>query len=90
MTSWQYWPMPTTTISVTHATKEILRSLAQHEHTSIQAVVLKAALEDRRRQILEQGNEAYAVLRADPIAWAAELKERRAWEATLGDGLNGE
>ena len=90
MTSWQYWPMPTTSIRMTHATKEILRALAQQEHTSVQAAVLKAALEYRRRRILELGNEAYSVLRADPTAWAAERKERRAWEATLGDGLNGE
>ncbi len=82
--------MPTTSIRVTHATKEILRSLAQQEHTSIQTFVLKAALEYRRRRILELGNEAYAVLRADPTAWAGELKDRRAWEVTLGDGLSDE
>ena len=64
--------------------------MAQQEHTSIQTVVQKAVSEYRRRRILEQGNDAYAILRADPSAWAEELEERRAWEATLGDGLNGE
>ncbi len=82
--------MSTTTIRVTPETHDILRTLAGHENTSIQAVVHKAVSEYRRRQILEQGNVAYAALRADPAAWAEEMKERQAWEATLADGLEGE
>jgi hypothetical protein len=37
--------------------------------------------------ILMEGNHAYARLRANPEAWAEELKERKAWEGTLADGL---
>ena len=32
-------------------------------------------------------NAAYRALRADPAAWGRELQERRAWDATLLDGL---
>ncbi len=82
--------METTTIRVTPQTHEILRSLAGLENTSIQAMVHKAVWEYRRRQILLQGNAAYAALQADPTAWAEELEERQAWETTLSDGLDRE
>lgn len=50
--------------------------------------VLDQALELYRRQrILEETNAAYAALRADPAAWAEVEAERRAWDATLADGL---
>ncbi len=82
--------MPTTTIRVTPETHEILRELAGQENLPIQSLVHKAVSEYRKRQILTQGNLAYAALRADPNAWAAELEEAAAWEATLADGLEGE
>lgn len=68
----------------------MLRALAGQENLPIQSVVQKAVSEYRRRQMLVQGNEAYAALRADPGAWAEELEERQAWEATLADGLDAE
>lgn len=82
--------MSTTTIRVTPETHDILRTLAGQENLPIQSVVHKAVSEYRRRQILAQGNAAYAALRADPASWAEELEERQAWEATLADGLDGE
>jgi len=82
--------MPTTTIRVTPETHEILRELAGQENLPIQSLVHKAVAEYRKRQILAQGNLAYAALRADPAAWAEELEERAAWEATVADGLEGE
>lgn len=82
--------MPTTTIRVTPETHDILRAFAGEEKLPIQSVVHKAVSEYRRRQILTQGNAAYAALRADSEAWAEELGERKAWEATLADGLDGE
>ena len=82
--------MSTTTIRVTPETHDTLRALAGQENVSIQSVVHRAVSEYRRRRVLTQGNAAYAALRADPAAWAAELEERQAWEATLADGLDGE
>lgn len=50
--------------------------------------LLDEAVENLRRQrFLEQVNAAYATLRADADAWEAVERERRAWDATLGDGL---
>lgn len=37
---------------------------------------------------LDELNEDYAKLRADPEAWAQEEAERALWDVTLADGLN--
>lgn len=34
--------------------------------------------------------EDFAALRADPVAWAEELAERKAWEVPLSDGIGDE
>jgi hypothetical protein len=50
--------------------------------------LIDAALKAYERDLyLDRVNEAYAALRADPAAWREELAERKAWEATLQDGL---
>ncbi len=50
--------------------------------------VLAAAIEDLyRKRFLDDCDRAYARLKADPKAWKQELAERKAWERTLGDGL---
>jgi len=41
----------------------------------------------RRQRFLEQVNDAYAALRADPGTWKAVLAERQTWDATSIDGL---
>ena len=46
--------------------------------------------EEYRRRLLEATNQAYAALRADPVAWAEECAEREAWDVTLLDGLEPE
>jgi hypothetical protein len=50
----------------------------------------KAVEEYRRRRILESANAVYAALKADPAAWQALQDERSEWDATLGDGLEGD
>ena len=39
---------------------------------------------------MDEANAAYARLQGDHKAWKEELNERRAWEATLNDGLETE
>lgn len=52
--------------------------------------VLEEALElYRRKQLLEATNAAYAALRAEPDTWDELEAERKAWDATLADGLEG-
>jgi hypothetical protein len=41
----------------------------------------------RRQRFLEQVSTAYERLRGNPRTWLAIERERRAWDATLGDGL---
>jgi hypothetical protein len=36
---------------------------------------------------LDKANKAYAVVRANPVLWEEEIKERKDWEQTLADGL---
>ena len=51
--------------------------------------VLDKALDAYRRKVFfEQMNAGYAALRADPEAWAEFEAERKAWDATLMDGLD--
>jgi hypothetical protein len=38
--------------------------------------------------LIEQTNEAYARLKADPTAWREMLAEREYWESTLADSLS--
>lgn len=42
----------------------------------------------RRQRLLDETNQAYAALHAEPEAWQAEVAEQEAWETTLLDGLD--
>ena len=75
------------TTRISAAAHGILRQLAKAEGKSILALLDEAVEALRRQRFLEQVNAAYAILRADPVTWAAVERERRAWDATLGDGL---
>jgi len=43
----------------------------------------------RRQRMLADTNAAYAALRVNSKAWREEQEERRLWETTLADGLDG-
>jgi hypothetical protein len=75
----------TTRISAT--AHDVLRELSKAEGKPMLALLDEAVEALRRQRFLEQVNAAYASLRADPRAWKAVEAERRAWDATLPDGL---
>lgn len=77
----------TTTVRVTQEVKKVLEGLARESHETMQEVLAKAVETYRRQRLLQRANEAYAALSARPERWAEEEEERRAWEATLSDGL---
>ena len=79
--------MAQTTVRIREATRETLRELARSQREPMLSVLEKAVEEYRRRLFLESVNEAYAALRSNPREWAAELRERAAWDGTLEDGL---
>ena len=82
--------MTRTTVHIRRETHAKLRAMAA-EMGRPMCEVLEEAVEARRRQVLwEQLNAGYAALRADPVAWAEELEERRLWDNTLMDGLEDE
>jgi hypothetical protein len=75
----------TTRISTT--AQEVLREMSKAEGKPMLALLDEAVENLRRQRFLEQVNAAYATLRADAGAWEAVERERRAWDATLADGL---
>ena len=79
--------MSSVTVRVSTRSRETLRRLARQSGASLQAVLEGAIEEYETRQFLEAANRSYAALRKKPKAWEQELRERRAWDATLSDGL---
>lgn len=78
----------TTTVRVSVQTHRQLQDLAREDGITMPELLDRLVTADRRRRLFERADEAYAALQADPAAWNEELAERRAWEATLGDGLD--
>lgn len=77
--------MSTTTVRISKETHQALHALARESGMSIASLIAEAVETLRRQRLLEQSNAAYAALRDDAAAWAAEQQERRLWEATLLD-----
>ncbi len=79
--------MSSATIRITPVSRAVLRELAERTGRTMQAVLEEAIETYRRERFLVEANEVYAALRRDPKRWKAELDERTAWDASLGDGL---
>jgi predicted CopG family antitoxin len=77
----------TMTVRISDRAHATLRDLAQRRDESMAQVLERLIEDERRSRLLEDANEAYAALRAEPQAWAAVIEERAAWDATLADGL---
>ncbi len=75
------------TIRISSSSHGVLRDLAKAEGKPMLALLDEAVEALRRQRFLKELNAAYATLRADPRAWEAVEVERRAWDATLPDGL---
>ncbi len=75
------------TTRISASAHEVLRQLSKAEGKPMLVLLDEAVEALRRQRFLEQVNAAYATLRADPRSWEAIEAERRAWEATLPDGL---
>jgi predicted transcriptional regulator len=82
--------MATTTIRVSEGTHKALRALAASTGETMTQLVERAVELLRTERFFAQLDDAYGRLQADPDGWEAEIAERRAWEATLGDGLEQE
>lgn len=82
--------MVSTTVRVKPSVKQTLRTLAHERNETMQAVLEEAVECLRRQYFLEQANAAFAAQKHDAEDWADELTERADWDATLGDGLQGD
>lgn len=80
--------MPGLTVRINDSAHATLRALSKRRRQPMQAILAQAIEEYRRKTLLEDANRAYAALRKNPQAWREEEKERRAWDATLADGLS--
>ena len=79
--------MSTTTVRVSNQTAGVLREIAAQTGETMQAVLEKAVEGYQRQRFFDELDAAYAALRSDPEAWAAEQRERAEWDAVLMDGL---
>jgi formate dehydrogenase maturation protein FdhE len=77
-------------IRVSEKAHNTLKELAKSSGETLQATLDRLLEKQRREEFLRKANDAFAALRADPAAWAEELRERELWENTLADGLKDE
>jgi hypothetical protein len=81
--------MAHTTVRITRSTHELLREIAGREKVSMQAVLERALEAYRRQRFLEEVNEGYARMQADPVARDAFDTELAGWDHAIADGLGG-
>ena len=75
------------TVRITRSAHAALRSLAEEADESMTETLDKAIEAYRRASFLAGLNGDFAALRQNRAAWEEEQQERRAWDATLADGL---
>jgi hypothetical protein len=80
--------MSTPTVRLSKAAHRLLREMAEQSGETMLEILDKALDAYRRRMFFEKLDAGYAALRADPKVWASVEEERKAWEATLMDGLD--
>lgn len=82
--------MPGATVKVDAETYAKLKETVAETGETMIDVLAKAVEAYRRRAFLEGVNADFAALRNDRRAWAEEQSERAAWNATVGDDLQGD
>ena len=80
--------MSSTTVRVSADTHAVLSQLARERHETIQKILEQAVETYRRKMFWEKTSTAFAKLREDEAAWREEIEERKAWDATLADGID--
>jgi len=79
--------MAHTTVRISEETRDLLRSIAEEEGASMQAVLSRALEAYRRERFIAEVNAGYARLREEPSEWYAMEADRSIFDAALGDGL---
>ena len=76
-----------TTIRISSGAHQTLKRLAASGGRSMQSLLEDAVEVLRRQTFLEQLSADFGSLRADATEWKKVEAERKAWDATLADGL---
>lgn len=69
-------------------TLAVIRQIAREDGETLQAVLVQAVEAYRRARMIQRLNDDFARLKTDPAAWAQEVAELEAWDATLSDDLD--
>jgi hypothetical protein len=77
----------TLTVRITRTAHATLRALAEQSGESMTEILSQAIEAHRRARFLEALDGDFQALRANQAAWEEVLNERRAWDASLADGL---
>ena len=80
--------MAETSIPITESTLVRLQEWLCWAGVSLHEALDQAVKDQHDRKFWDAVNAGYAVLRADPEAWAEVEAERKLWDATLMDGLD--
>ena len=82
-----------TTIRIPRTTHKRLKELAAESGERLADILTRAIAHppdgppaEARRRFWRQFNDAYARLKADPVAWAAYQAEQAEWAGTIADG----
>jgi predicted transcriptional regulator len=78
------------TVRVSPATHRVLRELAAESGESMMSIIEQAIERYRRERWLEEANQEWAAIQADPQAKAESAADQALWDSTLGDGLEKE
>src|SRR2546430_9034925 len=80
--------MPGSTVRVSERSHKILLDLSRKHKSSMQHVLDEALKKYQAKVYFDELRAYYRELKADPVAWAEEMEERRLWDATLMDGID--
>ena len=78
------------TVAIAHSDLKTLQRLSDSSGSPISSVLHEAIAAYDRKELLREANEEYTAIRNDPREWEEELRERKLFEATLMDGLDGD
>ncbi len=82
--------MATTSIRIDRATHERLRQIAAKEHSTLSGVITELLDRYEQEEFRKAVAASFARIRSDPAEWDDYMREVRAWDATLMDGLEDE
>ena len=71
------------------ADKEILDSLSEQTGESSPKVLHKALSRYKKEMFFERLNRGYSNLKESPENWAIEQADRKLFESSIGDGIDG-